>query len=341
MDHRLQTLRNPWNRTFSACDKCGFGHLNGTCPAYNKVCYHCNKFGHFAKQCISKTKTKSSKRRLRDQERIQKFHNKAMLLKELPFRNIRNAAFLHCMNFNDALKTELSETKAKLQKNVELCKTIVEDSKHQIDIVNQKNSELQERVFELHNKLSTEQLNNNKIQELEQQLRKTESEKSTLNHQVTDLQNQIISSRESNNDIETMRHKIGSLEKEIENGKMCFREMNKRLNADLAQCEKEKQQYIQQLAFEMAEKETHQQLHINNRKYILELEQALQSISPSQYQWNRVPQNSWSNGPVPTYENAQQSDPFPCQPVDTTPQQPPPPPNRRRRGRRHQSGWFN
>ena len=112
------------------------------------------------------------------------------------------------MNFNDALNTELSETKAKLQKNMELCKTIVEKSKHQIDIVNQKNSELQQRVFELHNKLSTEQPNNNKIQELEQQLRKTESEESSLNHQVTDLQNQIISLRESNNEIETMRNKI-------------------------------------------------------------------------------------------------------------------------------------
>ena len=149
MDHRLPTLRNPWNRTFSACDKCGFGHLNGTCPAYNKVCYQCNKFGHFAKQCTSKTKTKTSKRRLRDQERIQKFHNRVILLKELPFRNIRNAAFLHCMNFNDALKTELSETKAKLQKNVELCKTIVEDSKHQIEIAQQKNSDLEEKVLKI------------------------------------------------------------------------------------------------------------------------------------------------------------------------------------------------
>ena len=340
MDHRLPTLRNSWNRTFSACDKCGFGHLNGTCPAYNKVCYQCNRFGHFAKQCTSKTKTKTSKRRLRDQERIQKFHNRVMLFKELPFRNIRNAAFLHCMNFNDALKTELTETRAKLQKNIELCKAFAEESKHQNEIAQQKNSDLEEKVLKLQNKLSAVQLNDNKIQELEQQLRKTESEKSTLNHQVTDLQNRLISSRENNTEIETMRNKIISLEKEIENGKMCFREINSRLNADLAQCEKEKQQYIQQLASEMEEKETHNQLHINNRKYILELEQALQSISPSQYQWNGVPQNSWSNGPVPTYENAQQSDPFPCQPVDTTPQQPPPPLNRRRRGRRQHRGWF-
>ena len=250
--------------------------------------------------------------------------------------NVRNAAFQNCMNFNDALKTELLVTKEQLQKSVELCKTVAEESLHQIETVQNKNLDLQEKVFQLQNKLSAVQLNDNKIQELEQQLRKTESEKFALNQQVRDMQKQITNLRESNDEMKTMRNKIGSLEKEIGNGEMCFREMN----ADLAQCEKEKQQYIQQLAFEMAEKETHKQLHINNRKYILELEQALQSSSPSQYQWNRVPQKSWSNGPVPTYENAQQSDPFPCQPVDTTPQQPSQPPNRRRRGRRQHCGWF-
>ena len=81
--------------------------------------------------------------------------------------NVRNAAFLNCMNFNAVLKTELSETKAKLQKNVKLCKTFAEDSKHQIEIVQQKNSELQQRVFELQNKLSAVQINDNKVQQLE------------------------------------------------------------------------------------------------------------------------------------------------------------------------------
>ena len=341
MDHRLPTLRNPWNRTFSACDKCGFGHLNGTCPAYNKVCYQCNKFGHFAKQCTSKTKTKTSQRRLRDQERIQKFHNRVILLKELPFRNIRNAAFLHCMNFNDALKTELSETKAKLQKNVELCKTIVEDSKHQIEIVQRKNSELQQKVFELQNKLSVVQLNDNKVQKLEKQLMTSENEKSTLNQRVQDLQNQLSASQVSDHKVLTLENKVSSLQKELETAEMCFREMNRRLNADLMQCEKEKKECIKQLAFEIAEKVKHQQQDENNREYILELENTLQSIPPSHYQWNGVQQNSWSNGPVSTYMSAQQSDPFPCQPADTNLQQPPPPPNRRRRGRRQHRGWFN
>ena len=168
----------------------------------------------------------------------------------------------------------------------------------------------------------------------------SENEKSTLNQRVQDLHNQLSASQAADYKVLTLENKVRSLKKELETAEMCFREMNRRLNADLMQCEKEKQEYIKQVAFEITEKVKHQQQDENNREYILELENTLQSIPPSQYQWNGVPQNSWSNGPVSTYVSAQQCDPFPCQPVDTTPQQPPPPPNRRRRGRQQHRGWF-
>ena len=177
-------------------------------------------------------------------ERIQKFHNKVMLIKELPFVNVRNAAFLNCMNFNAALKTKLSKTKAKLQKNVKLCKAVAEDSKYQIEIAQQKNSELQQKVLELENKLSIVQLNDNKIQHLEKQLLKTENEKSTLYQRTQDLQNQLSTLQVSGDKVVTLENKVSSLKKELETAEMCFREMNRRLNADLMQCEKEKQQYI-------------------------------------------------------------------------------------------------
>ena len=146
---------------------------------------------------------------------------------------------------------------------------------------------------------------------------KTENEKATLYQRTQDLQNQLSTLQVSGDKVVTLENKVSSLKKELETAEMCFREMNRRFNADLMQCEKEKQQYIQQVAFEIAEKVKHQQQDENNREYILELENTLQSIPPPQYQWNGVPQNSWSNGPVSTYVSAQQSDPFPCQPVDT------------------------
>ena len=340
MDHILPTLRNPWNRTFQPCDKCGFGHFDKSCPAYNKVCYQCNKFGHFAKQCTSKTKTKSSKRRSRDQERIKNFHNKIISLKELPFANLRSTAFLNCMNFNASLRTELSQTKVKLQKNKELCDTTSKQLKQEIATLQKQNSELEQKAQSLQDQVSNSEIAKEKIQTLEERLLKTESEKSTLDQHARNLQCQLTDSTKSKNEVQALKNNVISLEKELETAEMCFREMNRRLNADLMQCEKEKQECIKQLAFEIAEKVKHQQQDENNREYILELENTLQSIPPSQYQWNGVPQNSWSNGPVSTYLSAQQSDPFPCQPVDTNPQQPPPPPNRRRRGRRQHRASF-
>ena len=35
----------------SECDKCGYRHVRGTCPARGKQCASCQKIGHFAKVC--------------------------------------------------------------------------------------------------------------------------------------------------------------------------------------------------------------------------------------------------------------------------------------------------
>ena len=37
------------------CKYCGGSHKRGSCPAYGKLCRRCNKKGHFASVCLSKS----------------------------------------------------------------------------------------------------------------------------------------------------------------------------------------------------------------------------------------------------------------------------------------------
>ena len=286
---------------------------------------------------------------MRDKERIQTFHDKIIVRKELPFANVRNAAFLNCMNFNDSIKTELSETKTKLRKTVELCNTMTEQSKQQIEAVQHKNFALEQRVVELQNELSAVKPNENKIAELENKLLQNESDKSTLNQRIQDLQDQLTTSQVRDNEVQMLQNKIISLEKDVETARMCFNEMNKRLNGDLIQCEKEKQQYQQQVVFEISEKVRFQHLHDTNQEYIRELEyklddmeETLRSMPPPQpcQCYTTVPQNPWPQNPVPTFATPQYDAPFPCQPPNTIPQQPLLPPNTQHRGRRRKRGGF-
>jgi ribosomal protein L18 len=41
------------NQLGYSCRKCATGHRNGICPAKDQMCFHCNKWGHFAKCCRS------------------------------------------------------------------------------------------------------------------------------------------------------------------------------------------------------------------------------------------------------------------------------------------------
>ena len=225
---------------------------------------------------------------------------------------------------------------------------MTEQSKHQIEAIQHKNSALEQTVVELQNELSAVKLNENKITELESQLLQNDDQKSILNQQLQDLQNKLTTSHVRENEVQTLQNKIISLEKELETAKMCFNEMNKRLNRDIFQCEKEKQEYQRQVVFEITEKVRYQHQHDTNQEYIRELEyklddmeETLRSMPPPQpCQCYTVQQNPWPQNPVPTYATTQYNAPFPCQPQNTIPQQPPLPPNPQHRGRRRKRGGF-
>ena len=228
-----------------------------------------------------------------------------MLLKEMPFANLRNAAFKNCMHLNEALKTELSKTKEKV-KNIS-------------------------------------ESNSSTITRLENELQKTIGENSTLKQQVLDLQNQLTAAQSSNNEVQSLKIEVSSLKTELETAKVCFREENKRTKENLVFCEKEKELCIQKLAFEITEKLRFQNQNVNDKEYIRvleykldDMEETLRSIPPpTQCQCYAVAQN-----PMPTYATTQHSAQILYQPPNTIPQQPPLPPNPQHRGRRRKRGGF-
>lgn len=47
-------FKNRKGKFSSACNKCGSNHPRGQCPAFNKICSLCHKYGHYRKFCQSK-----------------------------------------------------------------------------------------------------------------------------------------------------------------------------------------------------------------------------------------------------------------------------------------------
>ena len=42
---------NLQSNTMQPCDRCGYNHSHGHCPAFNRKCFNCNNTGHFTTLC--------------------------------------------------------------------------------------------------------------------------------------------------------------------------------------------------------------------------------------------------------------------------------------------------
>ena len=150
------------------CTRCGFDrHHHGQCPAIHKQCYKCKHFGHFARQCWSKTtyyqcktttqhsKIKSKRKNERDNRRLQQYFETKTLLRELPFSAIRINSLKQFLNPTCTVKTELQSVRKKLQfnksshfKETEELRRLISSVKIENDILTQEIKTLREQSKE-------------------------------------------------------------------------------------------------------------------------------------------------------------------------------------------------
>ncbi|CAC5378539.1 unnamed protein product [Mytilus coruscus] len=143
MDFNLRPQWSMWRHfthQYPACGKCGLAHHRfEICLAYNKRCFSCDKFGHFARQCYSvrsslfgkfrsnkstnskvsrlSVQKKSTKKQQRDNQRLIQYYSTKNSLTELPFSNVRTSAIVNFFDQAAPLKVELKQAKIQLQKN--------------------------------------------------------------------------------------------------------------------------------------------------------------------------------------------------------------------------------
>ena len=55
---KSSTQANLQSTTKQPCNRCGYNHSHGQCPAFNWKCFNCNNIGHFAALCRKPCSTK-------------------------------------------------------------------------------------------------------------------------------------------------------------------------------------------------------------------------------------------------------------------------------------------
>ena len=93
-----QTTRPKYN-TRRNCGRCDTEHENGKCPAFNKVCFKCNKKGHYSKICKNKTYNNSRLNNINDESINNSTHNSSHDVNDWTF-NINNQNKLNKLTCN-------------------------------------------------------------------------------------------------------------------------------------------------------------------------------------------------------------------------------------------------
>lgn len=163
----IPVLVMPRNNVHSDCQ-----NENLSKPVRVARCYRCGQTDHFAKQCTSRTKLKSKKKKERDNERLRTFMSRK-LCQSLPFAELDDLEFMQinkCRNgvslyafglLVDKLKTAVN-SKNNLDNVIDTMKQQNKDTKHKLTEQVQK---LTKENKELKTKLQKSVGNQNKLRD--------------------------------------------------------------------------------------------------------------------------------------------------------------------------------
>ena len=275
----------------------------------------------------------------RDTERIQAFHQKVILRKELPFANISNSAFTQCMDLTNTLRIQLASVTSKLKSFKEICAKEQALNTH-VSAVSAENVKLKEEVRDLQLQIRiTEESHTEKEQHFKTKLDNLDAENSKLRETIRDFQDQLSVSVVQKDTVSTLRNKIHDLEKQLDMERMCGEALIKQSNRNYLELAENKNELQQKLAVEKSEKEI----------YRLLLKKEQQSLRDLQTEMNELKQCNLQLCPSVQHQcfQVQQFDPYqeqvyPYEQPNAPPQCEPMPYQNFRpyRGRRSRRGTF-
>ena len=259
----------------------------------------------------------------RDAERIQAFHQKVLLRKELPFTSISNSAFAQCMDFSNNLRTQLASVTSKC-KTLRKSFTIKEQAlTARMNIISAENLEEKERVRKLELQLRlAEEYHTEKEENFTKQVQNLDQEHSKLKETVCDLQNKLSVSGAQMDVVTTLKNQIRSLEEDLDMHKQCCEAMGKKSNMDYLEFAETKRELEQKVAFEVTQKDIiklllkqEQQSSRNLKDEINELKQCNQQTCTCTQQQYFLDQNFGSYPQGQPFPYQQPNVPQQCEPM--------------------------
>lgn len=230
------------------CRKCGLYHPTNVCAARNARCFHCNKLGHYARQCFQKgnfsTALILARKKQRDTERMTSFITMKNF-QNMPFFGLETkeitSFFPKHQNLHVQYKSVISYLMEECEDETSLRDTVCEHLENKVSELEQKSKNDQELL----------QRNIEMVASIEAVSSKQEIENQKLHAQVYELQQKVLKEQKRVQITEDAKNNaeylIGKTEEKLQN----YKDQIAELEAKLLETEKLNQEQFTKLKDEL------------------------------------------------------------------------------------------